>query len=256
MAIARSRDISITEGWAGVVDGARRLISGLVRASSAQYRRNRLEEDLEIQPQRPVLDVVEIQLQPLGERELAPSGDLPQAGETRLHAEALALDALVEEIHVPQRHGARPDEAHLTGQHVEELRKLVEAAATQEAARSRDPRVVGDLEDGARGLAQVLELRLSPAGVFHHRPELHHPEAPLVEADPLLHEEDRAGRVALDGQGDEAEYREQQREHEGHDGDIREPLDQELPFFLRDRLEGEKGNWPKRDQPRARRIDI
>src|SRR5207247_1894222 len=111
----------LTIGRTVEADGARRLMWTLRRAFAAQDRGDRLEQDLEVQAQRPALDVVEVQLQPLRERELAPSGDLPQAGETRLHAEAPTLDALVEEVHVAQRHGARPDEAHLAGQHVEDL---------------------------------------------------------------------------------------------------------------------------------------
>src|SRR6266478_5432755 len=219
---SRNRDTNVTGARTAEAEGTGRLMGRerLIRASSAQHRGKRLEQDLEVQAQRPVLDIGEVKLQPLREREIAPAGDLPQAGQTRLDAETLALDALVEEIHVPNRHGTRTDEAHLTGQHVEDLGELVEAAAAQGTSDARDPRIVGDLEDGARGLVQVLDLRLSSIGILHHRAELQHSKAALAAADPLLDEEDRTGRIQLDSQHDEADYGEQQRDHEGRDGEV------------------------------------
>src|SRR5437870_2425472 len=41
-----------------------------------------------IEAQRPVIDVIQIQLHPLLERKVAASGDLPQTGQPRLYAKA------------------------------------------------------------------------------------------------------------------------------------------------------------------------
>src|SRR5262245_59503002 len=256
--IARSRSSAtkLTIGRTFERSGSGMLMSGLPGAFARQYRGYRLEQDLDVEGERPVLDVVEVQLEPLREWEIAPPGDLPQAGEARLQAEALALDALVEEVNVSQRHRARPDQAHLPGQHMEDLGQLVETAPAQETSHPRDPRVVGNLEDGPLGLVQVLDLRLKSIGPRHHRPELQHPEAAFVEPDPLLSEEDRTGRVQFDGHGDEANQWEQQHEHEGRNGEIHEPLDKKPPFLLGDGLEGQQRNGSKRDQSRTRSADI
>src|SRR5215831_7045143 len=74
MARSRSR-VTERAGSALGAEGAGRLMSGLRRASSAQHRGDGPQEDLEVKGQRPVLDVVEVQLQPLREGQVAASGD-------------------------------------------------------------------------------------------------------------------------------------------------------------------------------------
>ena len=54
---------------------------------------------------------------------------------------------------------ARPDEAHLAAQHVEELRQLVDRPAAQEAAERRHPRVVRDLEHPRAVLGVLVQVR-------------------------------------------------------------------------------------------------
>jgi len=65
-------------------------------AAPPQHRWHGFDKDLEIQPERPPTDVLEVQLQPLLEWKVASARNLPEAGDPGLHAETLALDAAVE----------------------------------------------------------------------------------------------------------------------------------------------------------------
>ena len=58
------------------------------------------------------------------------------------------------------------DQAHLPSEHVEELRELIEGAATQEGTNTRDPRVGADLEQASLNLVESADL------IFHPAPRL------------------------------------------------------------------------------------
>src|SRR6266852_3741707 len=94
-----------------------------------------LQEDLQIEAEAPALDVVEVTLDPPLDRRVAPPAvDLGPAGDPRLHlvAEHIARHAPPEFLDEARALRARPHEAHLAAQHVEELRQLVEARPSQE----------------------------------------------------------------------------------------------------------------------------
>lgn len=57
----------------------------LERPASGEDRRDRLEQNLQIEQWRPRIDVLEIELHPAVEIELTPPLDLPQAGEPGAH---------------------------------------------------------------------------------------------------------------------------------------------------------------------------
>src|SRR5262249_53318351 len=86
----------------GGLSGGRRECARprLVGAGPAEQHRDREEEDPQVARQRDVLDVVELDREPLGERQLAAPEDLHRAGHPRLDAEpepvlgAVALDEL------------------------------------------------------------------------------------------------------------------------------------------------------------------
>src|SRR5213593_1988818 len=59
----------------------------LVGAAAAEHRGDRLQEDLDVEPEGPVVDVLHLALDPVLELRRAPV-HLPQAGDARLHAEA------------------------------------------------------------------------------------------------------------------------------------------------------------------------
>src|SRR5664279_6221677 len=115
-----------------------------VRATPAQDGQRGARDDLDVEPHRPVLDVVEVQPHEVVEAERRAPGDLPEARDARQHAVAAAVPGL-EALVVAQRQRARADEAHLAAQHVPELGQLVDREAAQDAADRRDAGVVADL---------------------------------------------------------------------------------------------------------------
>ena len=101
---------------------------------------------------------------------------------------------------------ARPDEGHLAGEDVEELRKLVDGGFPDEAADAGDARVAWD------GPALLFVC----FGLLHHGAELIHHKRLVMKTDTLLLEDDRARRGELDeGRDDEHDRAEEDDADEG-----------------------------------------
>ena len=117
-------------------------------------------------------------------------------------------------VHVG-RHRPRPDEAHVTAEHVPELRQLVEARVAQETSEARDARVVLEQEpDRVRAL--FPELLSALVRIRDHGAELEHLEASAAPApDALLNEEDRPAEL----QRYRDEEHDRREEHEEPEGD-------------------------------------
>src|SRR6266542_6687095 len=70
--------------------------SALERSRAAQDRRNRHRENLQVEPQRPVLDILAVETHDLFEvDDGAPSLYLPQTGDSGLRAESVEVAILV-----------------------------------------------------------------------------------------------------------------------------------------------------------------
>ena len=109
----------------------------------------------------------------------------------------------LEQLVVADGQRAGPDEAHLSAEHVQQLRELVDREAAEERPDACDARIVLDLEERALGLVLLLELGLQRLRVRAHRAELEHVELPLVEADAAVAVEHRPGRLELDRDRDQ-----------------------------------------------------
>jgi len=57
----------------------------------------------DIQPERALIDVLDVEAHPLVERDGAAAADLPQAGNARPAAEVAALPVIIEAVVVPHR---------------------------------------------------------------------------------------------------------------------------------------------------------
>ena len=124
-----------------------------------------------------------------------------------LHQQALTLAVRVVEELLGERR-PRADQAHVSEQHVEELRELVDRQPTDRAADRRDPRVVADLEDGTRVHVQLDMLEPPVVRVAIHGAELQHAERLPAATDTLLDVEDRtAGRDAHQDRDREQQWR-------------------------------------------------
>src|SRR5204863_176779 len=137
--------------------------------------------------------------------------DLPVAGHARREVQAMAVPA-ADAIVVIDHQGSGADEAHLTLEDVQELRKLVERCSSKEAPYAGDAWVLRDLEE-AVGLVEAPEIGLLRVSAIHHRPKLEDLEAPSVAPDPRLNEEQRPRRVKLDRDAEKQKDR-QGQEHQ------------------------------------------
>src|SRR5262245_30592264 len=126
------------------------------RSASLEHRRDRPEQDLEVEPHRPAVDVGEIELDPPVEVLLAPSLHLPQPGDAGLHRQPAAMPQVVA-LDLPRERWSGSDEAHLAADDVPQLRQLVEARRAQDPAGPGQPRIVGHLEGGAADLVLLEE---------------------------------------------------------------------------------------------------
>jgi hypothetical protein len=112
-------------------------------------------------------------------------------------------------------------DTHMPGQHVEELRYLVEVRVTEEMAHAGNPGIV---IGGLFGICFVIHI---------HGSELQTGKGTAEEADTALNEENRTPRIELDEnieEGEEpAEYGEQNKDGKG---DIEDSFSQEVVMAL------------------------
>src|SRR5205809_5805847 len=130
-------------------------------AGSFDHGRNRLHQDLQVEPERPLIDVLHVQLHPLIKAEIAASVDLPETGDTWPDTEASPVPVLIETVIVAQGQGPRAYKAHVASQHVDELRQLVNAGLPEEPTKLSDSGIVPDLEYRPTGLIEDLQVLLS-----------------------------------------------------------------------------------------------
>src|SRR4051794_2343827 len=179
---------SITEG--SVCPSVAALLRGL------EDRAERHHENLEVEPETPVLDVEVVPLGAVAQRGLAAEAvHLRPAGHARLDAVAVrvAVDLLLEQPDVGGALGALAHDRHLATQDVEELRQLVERVAAQQ--RADGGAAVGALDSARRRvLREQHQDVVGSVRVGHaHRAELEEVELAPVAAHAALAEEDRAG---------------------------------------------------------------
>src|SRR2546421_2842739 len=99
--------------------------TGLALVRAGEQRQRRPRENFEVDPRRPVLDVPEVELDPLAPGQARATVDLRPAGHPRLHVESAPLARRVPVDLVCERR-AWADQAHVAQEDVPELRHLVE----------------------------------------------------------------------------------------------------------------------------------
>src|SRR5438477_5420121 len=117
----------------------------LARAASGHHDRKSPQDEIEIVADAPVIDVPHVQVHPFLERDLVPSGNLPDTSQSGANRKPAPLPPLVlRDFLRDGRAGA--DDAHVAAEHVDELRQLVDAVLAHKPAERRDPWIVLDLE--------------------------------------------------------------------------------------------------------------
>src|SRR5205085_5476669 len=96
-----------------------------VRAAPRENGWDGLEQDAQVERERPVLEVDEVEVDEVVEVELRAAGHLPQAGDAGEDEIALAVP-VVEHVVVAFGQRTWADERHLATKHVDELRELVQ----------------------------------------------------------------------------------------------------------------------------------
>src|SRR5262245_31241583 len=97
---------------------------GLSRSRSGYDSGQRLEEDIEVKPERCIADVEEIVRLLRRQIAIAPGRDLPIARQSRRNAGADCSELVVETLDVIIGERPRPDHAHVAAKHVPDLRQL------------------------------------------------------------------------------------------------------------------------------------
>ena len=99
---------------------------------------------------------------------------------------------------------------------------FVQGAAAQDAPDAGDARVAPHLEDGTGALVGTEQLFQALFSIHVHGSELEDGEFLPIAADPALDEQDGAGAVEADQQGDQGEKRQQQQQGSAGDQDVEE----------------------------------
>ena len=104
----------------------------LLGARSPQNYRHGAQKNFHIQPQRPIVDILQIQTHPfLKILHFVASADLPEASQPRLDAEAPAVRQIIKSQGFIHGQGPGTHQTHLSLQHIEQLGQLIETPAPQ-----------------------------------------------------------------------------------------------------------------------------
>src|SRR5437899_4335856 len=107
--------------------------------------------------------------------------DLPQAGKPRGNVKAAKMLKIVSfEIIF----GMRPwtDNAHITLEHIEELRQFINAVLAKETSQAGDAGIVHNLEGGAIALIHMHQAVFAGISISYHRAEFVAAEFPALAA--------------------------------------------------------------------------
>src|SRR6266536_2433577 len=166
----------------GTASGAsgRLPAAGLALVGAAEERQRRLEENREIHPGRAMVDIPDVELDPLRPGDSGPAVDLSPARDPGLDLEPPPLAGGVG-LDLVGKGRARPDEAHVPAQAVPELWELVDREPAQRSTDTSDPRI-----------AAIHRPACAPAlGADDHRAQLEQLELLPLEAHAPLPVEDR-----------------------------------------------------------------
>ncbi len=108
-----------------------------------------------------------------------------------------------------ERKRARSHQAHVTAQHVPELRQFVYRPPAELGSEPRDPRIIPELQQTVAVCVDALlpHVRAHRVGSVDHRPELDRIELAAVPANAGLPEEHGPRRIQLDPNRDDGEQR-------------------------------------------------
>jgi hypothetical protein len=168
-------------------------------------------EDLEVEPEAPVIHVPHVVFEPLLPGHRVPSVHLGPPRDPGPHVVPTGLLGRVQrEVLDPERAGS--DQAHVPLQHVEQLGQLVQAGGPEEPADPADTGSIG----------QRLAFRITEVV---HGTELVDAEDPAVQPRSVLHEQHGPAHREPYHQGDHEEEGQQEGQRDRGKDDVQSPLD-------------------------------
>ncbi len=170
------------------------MCSILLRAGSGEDDADGAHDDLEIEPDAPVLDVGDIERNIAVERGILAALHLPETGDARRDIEAAQMVELVFH-HFAGNRRTRTDHAHVAAQNIEELGQLVERVLAKETTDPGDAWIVGDLEKHAIALIHVHHVGTALFCIANHGSEFEAAEDTTFFADALGVVEDRSPAI-------------------------------------------------------------
>jgi hypothetical protein len=103
-------------------------------------------KQFEIHPKRPVVNVIEIHLNPTLERNAVPAPNLPNAGDPGPHRKTAPLPPIVLD-HFGGKRGTRPHKTHIALEDIEELGQFVKTELSQKPPNWGDSGIFLNLKD-------------------------------------------------------------------------------------------------------------
>src|SRR4051812_21912246 len=122
---------------------------------ATEHGRDRSNHYFEIHPERPSVNIIEIEVGHLGVL-LRPAVHLPQASHAWQHGKSAVEACFVNLFKDPCWNGPWTNQAHLAEQHVEQLWQFVDAGTPQQRSNRCQTRIVIDFEHDAGGAVETL----------------------------------------------------------------------------------------------------
>jgi len=170
-------------------------------AFSGEYGGNSTNQNVQVQQQRPFLDVEVIVFYFMPGLQIVEASNLGEARQPGFYGESQFVQDFVPLYEVrPFRPG--PDQAHISLQHVEQLRKLIQSCCAQDLPDFRNTRIFPAGQDRADFLLRIVD----------HRSEFVQGKELAVFADSLLFVKDRPGRRNFNQQGNQDRYRRRKKQ--------------------------------------------
>src|SRR6266446_7300370 len=177
------------------------------------YRRHGLQKDTDVQPERALPRIRDIETDHLLECCLVLPADLPESRHTGKRVEPLGLPQSVF-LRFVWNTWTRPHQTHLATKYVDQLRQLIQVTSPHDVAERNNSRITKRIQLRHRTIhcdqtAQMV-LMQSTVCVNVHRAEFPHPEEFSITSNSLLLIEDGAWRCDLDYNGGQQKYRRQE----------------------------------------------
>src|SRR5579863_4536400 len=177
----------------------------------------------QILPQTPRPDVFPVQVHPALERGITTRHHLPQPGNSGHYIQPCQVFDLVSRK-VVQRMRTRADQAHLSFQHVPQLRQFVQAVPSQDPSQTRDPGIAGDLEAWPRLLVLPPQTQFQLVRVAHHGAELVATKGPALISGARRGIKHPSFRIQLDHPRDQAQQGTQHHQPNSSSHRVHQPL--------------------------------